>query len=283
MDVMGTVRLSMGQIDYTDTGGPGRVVLLCHGLLMDESVWDDVVALSPGLRVVRPTLPFGAHRRALHADADLSFAGQIALLTEFMRELDLSNAVLVVSDLGYPLLCAARNQERLSGLVVLPCEAFDNIPPGLPGHALALAGRVPGGLWLAAQAIRLPGVARFPMTFGRMSRRPIPRRLLQRWTEPVVSSQEVRRDLLKYTLADDYALLADGMAELRQFQAAALVVWSRKDRLMPPEHAQRLADLIPTAQLAMLDCGGTLLQLDAPDVIADLITRFVAQLDTTPT
>ena len=68
MDVMRTVRLSMGQIEYTDTGGPGRVVLLCHGLLMDGSVWDDVVALSPGLRVVRPTLPFGAHRRALHAE-----------------------------------------------------------------------------------------------------------------------------------------------------------------------------------------------------------------------
>jgi pimeloyl-ACP methyl ester carboxylesterase len=149
MDVMRTVRLSMGQIDYTDTGGPGRVVLLCHGLLMDGSVWDDVVALSPGLRVVRPTLPFGAHRRALHADADLSFAGQIALLTEFMRELDLSNAVLVVSDLGFPLLCAARNQERLAGLVVLPCEAFDNIPPGLPGRVFALAGRVQGDFgWL---------------------------------------------------------------------------------------------------------------------------------------
>src|SRR5215217_5756020 len=37
MDVMRTVCLSMGQIDYTDTGGPGRVVLLCHGLLMDGS------------------------------------------------------------------------------------------------------------------------------------------------------------------------------------------------------------------------------------------------------
>jgi hypothetical protein len=43
---------------------------------------------------------------------------------------------------------------------------------------------------------------------------------------------------------------------------------------MPPEHAQRLSDLIPTAQVAMLDRGGTLLQLDAPDVIADLITRL---------
>ena len=49
-----------------------------------------------------------------------------------------------------------------------------------------------------------------------------------------------------------------------------------------PMHAQRLSDLIPTAEVAMLDRGGTLLQLDAPDVIADLITRFVAQLDTTP-
>jgi pimeloyl-ACP methyl ester carboxylesterase len=283
MDVMRTVRLSMGEIDYTDTGGPGRVVLLCHGLLMDASVWDDVVALCPGLRVVRPTFPFGAHHRPLHPDADLSFAGQIALLTEFVRALDLSNAVLVVSDLGYPLLYAARNQERLAGLVVLPCEAFDNIPPGLPGRVFALTGRVSGGLWLPAQALRLPGVARLPMTFGWMSHRPIPRQLLRGWTEPAVSSQEIRRDLVKYTLADDYALLADGMAELRRFQAPALIVWSRRDRLMPPEHAQRLADLIPTAQVAMLDRGGTLLQLDAADVIADLITRFVAQLDPTPT
>jgi len=51
---------------------------------------------------------------------------------------------------------------------------------------------------------------------------------------------------------------------------------------MPPGHAQRLSDLIPTTEVAMLDRGGTLLQLDAPDVIADLITQFVAQLDTTP-
>jgi pimeloyl-ACP methyl ester carboxylesterase len=184
-----------------------------------------------------------------------------------MRELDLSNAVLVVSDLGYPLLCAARNQEQLAGLVVLPCEAFDDIPPGLPGRVFALAGRVSGGFWLAAHALRLPGLARLPMTFGRMTRRPIPRRLLQRWTEPVVSSQEVRLDLMKYALADDYALLADGMAELRRFRAATLIVWSRRDRLMPPEHAQRLSDLIQTAQVAMLDRGGTLLQLDAPDVL----------------
>jgi hypothetical protein len=116
----------------------------------------------------------------------------------------------------------------------LPCEAFDNIPPGLPGRVFALAGRVSGGFWLAAHPLRLPGVARLPMTFGRMTRRPIPRRLLQRWTEPVVSSQEVRRDLMKYTLADDYALLADGMAELRRFRAATLIVWPRRDRLMPP-------------------------------------------------
>lgn len=55
--MMRTVRLSMGEIDYTDTGGPGRVVRLCHGLLMDASIWDDVVALCPGLRVVRSTFP----------------------------------------------------------------------------------------------------------------------------------------------------------------------------------------------------------------------------------
>src|SRR2546429_8286153 len=80
---MNQIELSAGTIDYEDTGGVGPTVVLLHGLLMDASLWDDVIAdLSVDHRCVAPTLPLGAHRHAMHADADLSLRGIARLVTE---------------------------------------------------------------------------------------------------------------------------------------------------------------------------------------------------------
>ena len=38
------IELSAGTIDYADTGGDGAVLVLLHGLLMDASLWDGVIA-----------------------------------------------------------------------------------------------------------------------------------------------------------------------------------------------------------------------------------------------
>jgi pimeloyl-ACP methyl ester carboxylesterase len=68
---METVELSAGTIQYQDTGGDGPVVVLLHGLLMDASLWDAVIAdLRVDHRCVAPTLPLGAHRYPMRADAD---------------------------------------------------------------------------------------------------------------------------------------------------------------------------------------------------------------------
>jgi pimeloyl-ACP methyl ester carboxylesterase len=42
------IELSTGTLDYEDTGGEGPVVVLLGGLMMDASLWEDVIAdLSP--------------------------------------------------------------------------------------------------------------------------------------------------------------------------------------------------------------------------------------------
>ena len=153
-------RLSAGPIEYVDSGGSGPVVVLCHGLLMDSSVWDEVMPhLAPSARVIAPTFPVGSHRLPMNEDADLSFQGQAALLREFLVAVGLEDVALVVSDLGYPILLAAERHPLISRLVLLPCELYDNIPPGLPGRVVSLAARAPGGIALAVLALRLPGAA----------------------------------------------------------------------------------------------------------------------------
>ena len=81
------------------------MIVLRHGLMMDASLWDGVIAeLSAGHRCVAPTLPFGAHRHAMRADADLSLPGIARLVAELLDRLDLRDVTLVGNDTGSALV-----------------------------------------------------------------------------------------------------------------------------------------------------------------------------------
>ncbi|MFF1815309.1 alpha/beta fold hydrolase, partial [Streptomyces sp. NPDC058251] len=71
------IELSAGTIEYADTGGDGPVLVLLHGLLMDASLWDGVVAdLSADHRCVVPTLPRGGPPPAGGGPRPLKVAGR---------------------------------------------------------------------------------------------------------------------------------------------------------------------------------------------------------------
>jgi pimeloyl-ACP methyl ester carboxylesterase len=185
------IELTPGVLEYEDTGGAAPVIVLLHGLLMTGALWDEVVEeLRPGFRCIRPTLPMGAHRRAMRAEADLSLRGQVRLLVQFLERLDLNQVTLVFNDwCGAQLLVAERWDARVERLVLASCETYDNYPPGLPGRTAALAAAVPGGLNAALKPLRLKALRRLPTTFGWMSKRPIPDALLDRWLEPAPRNQ----------------------------------------------------------------------------------------------
>src|SRR5689334_21119655 len=95
------VTLSGGALDYEDSGGPGPVLVFLPGLLMDASLWADVVErLAPAYRCVVPTLPLRAHRRPVRPGTDLSLPGIARLVAEFLSALDLHDVTLVGNDTG---------------------------------------------------------------------------------------------------------------------------------------------------------------------------------------
>jgi pimeloyl-ACP methyl ester carboxylesterase len=55
-----------------------------------------------------------------------------------------------------------------------------------------------------------------------------------------------------------------------------LVVWGRDDGPIPVDRAYRLADLIPGAQLEIIDAAGHLIQLDQPVRLATTLQRWLA-------
>jgi pimeloyl-ACP methyl ester carboxylesterase len=281
---MRSIDIPAGVIEYEEAGSGPPVVLL-HGLLMDHALWDQVLPLLPaGFRYVRPVLPLGAHRRAMNPGADLTLSGQVRIVAALLDALDLKRVTLVHSDWGGALFLTARGlDDRIARQVILPCEAFDNFPPGLPGKMVALAVRLPAGIKLAARQLRVGWLRRLPLLYGQMARRPVPDELIRRWTEPVLTDADVRRDLVAYCRSrfDKSALIRDTEA-LRRFQGDTLVLWSPDNHVMPAAHGRRIAALMPRAQYAEIPGAYVLSQLDEPDAVARAIGKFLTSSPTQP-
>lgn len=275
---MSEIELSAGTIEYEDTGGDGPVLVMLHGLMMDASLWDGPIAdLRAGYRCVAPTLPLGAHRRAMHADADLSLPGTARLVAEFLDRLDLRDVTLVGNDTGGALvqLLMRDGAERVGRVVLASCDAFDNFPPGLTGKTLVLTGRLsPAMFGLFMQQMRLKLVRRLPIAFGWLTKRGDA--ATARWMRPVMQQAGIRHDAVRMlrSVAADPSLLLEAAESLPSFTRPALVVWASGDRVMPPEHGRRLAGLLPLARLAEVEDSYTLIPLDQPARLAQLIREF---------
>jgi pimeloyl-ACP methyl ester carboxylesterase len=278
---MPEVELSSGTIDYEDTGGDGPAVVFVHGLIMDSSLWRHVIAqLRADFRCVAPTLPLGGHRHPMHADADLSMRGIAGLLGELLEALDLSEVTLAMNDWGGPqLLIGGAHDARIARLAVCSCEAFDNVPPKGAAQLLPYIARVPGGIAAALLPFRFQRLRRLPMTFGSMSRRPVPREIMDRWFSPAIEQRDVRRDLRKYVIdaAQGRRDLLAAADALRSFDRPALVAWASEDRLMPHEHGPRLAELLPQGQLVEIPDSYTLIPEDQPEALAGHMRELLAR------
>ena len=282
---MPEIELSAGQVPYEDTGGDAPPIVLLHGLLMTSSLWDEVVEeLQPDFRCIRPTMPMGAHPRPMRPEADLTLEGQVRLLVELLDQLDLDETTLVFNDwCGAQLLIAAGWDRRVARLVFASCETYDNYPPGLPGRFAALAASIPGGYLAALKPLRLKPLRRLPLTFGWMSKRPIPDELIDRWLQPASSQALIRRDLRKYA-GDTRAgrrRLGEANESLATFSKPVLVAWAAEDRVMPIECGHRLAASFPNSRFVEIPDSGTLIPLDQPHLLARVISAFVAGSDQT--
>ena len=273
--------LATGTVDYEDTGGAGPVIVLVHGLLMDASLYDDVVAdLARDHRCIVPTLPLGAHRHGAAEDADLSLRGIARLVAELLERLDLRDVTLVGNDTGGAIvqLLMADGAERVGRVVLASCDAFDNFPPGLTGRTLVRTGKLPPALFgLFIQQMRLKPVRRLPLAFGWLTRRGDA--TVARWMQPLLHRPEIRRDTVRVlrAIAADRGLLVDVAERLPAFDRPTLIVWAGEDRVMPPEHGRRLAELLPQGRLVEVDDSDTLIPLDRPEALAAAI-RDLAQI-----
>jgi pimeloyl-ACP methyl ester carboxylesterase len=274
-----TVQLSAGPVEVRDSGGDGPAVLFVHGVLVDGSLWRKVVPplSAAGVRCLVPDLPLGSHRSPMKADADLTPPALAALLVELADALDAGPLTLVGNDTGGALcqIAVASRPDRFASLVLTPCDSFENFFPPMFRPLQALS-RVPGGLDLALQPLRIRRLRGLPMAYGLLTKRPVPDEVTDGWLRPFFSDRAIRRDTRKVVRGVDSRHTLDAAARLAAFDRPALIAWAPEDRVFPFDHGERLATILPQARLEPIEDSRSFVPEDQPERLAELIAGFVA-------
>lgn len=248
-----------------------RTVVFLHGLLTDHRLWRKVVpALGDGIEAVTPTLPLGSHTTPV-PEQDLTPPGLARLVAGLLDPRD--EALLVGNDTGGAIaqLVAADHPERIGGLVLTNCDAYERFFPPL-FRPLQLAARVPGGVEAIVGTLQIPAARRLPIAYGKLTKRPIERAVTDAWAAPSRRSAAIRRDLRAVLRGVDSRHLLEAVPRLRAFDKPVTLAWAREDRLVfPPSVAERLAADFPRARIEWIEDSLTFVPEDRPHELAAIL------------
>jgi pimeloyl-ACP methyl ester carboxylesterase len=220
-----------------------------------------------------PDLPLGGHAIPLEHEPDMSLPGLADILGGFIEALGLDGATLVANDTGGAITQAyiGRRPERIARLVLTSCDAFDRYPPPAVAYLKPTA-RVPGGLALLSQAIRLRAVQRLPIAYGWATHSAIDPRIMASYTTNIRENARVRADLGRVLRSARKSDMQAASRSVANFDRPALVVWAADDRFFPVEHGRTLANLMPQGRFELVENSRTFIPEDQP---ADLVRLIV--------
>jgi len=269
------VELSGGRIRYHERGD-GPPVVFVHGLLVNAALWRQVVPgiAAAGLRCIAPDWPLGAHELAV-PEADLSPPGVADLVAEFLDRLDLHDVTIVANDTGGAItqILMTRSPQRIGRVVLTPSDSFERFFPPMFAFLPVLA-RVPGSMRLLTLAMRPRALHRLPMTFGWLTKRPVPAEIVDSYLRPSRRDPAVRTDLRRFLRGVHRRHTLAAAAALPGFTKPVLLAWAAEDRLFPIELAHRLAQVLPDTRVETIADSYTFVSEDQPRRLVELVTQF---------
>jgi pimeloyl-ACP methyl ester carboxylesterase len=268
------VQTANGQIElYAEETGIGGPIVLIHGLGESTFTWRKVV---PGLardhRVIALDLK-GFGRSDKPREESYSADDQAALVAQFLEALDVRGATLIGHSFGgtvalrTALVTGAR--ERISRIAVIGAPALPrSVAPYLDAVEIPL---VPDALTAALSPELL---ARLLLREARGGRSDFPEDDVKGYAAPY------------YELEAKHAFLATARsivsekgdavaASYRNVTQPALLIWCRRDGVVPLRNGKRLAKTLPNARLSVLEGCHHLPQEEKPERLLEVLRRFL--------
>ncbi len=217
-----------------------------------------------------PTWPLGAHREPMRREAELTMESIAAIVADFLAALDLDDVILLGVDTGGAIaqLVAVEHLERLGGLVLTSCDAFEHFPPPILKPFIRAA-RLGTPEFTAALSVLRTRFGR-ERAYGALAHRDIDD-LARDWVSAPLSDRGVRHDLRRFTASLSPETTLRAAERLPQFERPALIAWSADDEFFPLDDANRLAASLPDSRLELIEGARTFSMLDRPEHLAGLI------------
>jgi pimeloyl-ACP methyl ester carboxylesterase len=274
-----TVSLHGRPLRFVQTGS-GPVLLLIHGMAGTYENWSAVIEpLARHYTVIAPDLP--GHGASEPGAGDYSLGSLAAGLRDLLLKLGHDRATLVGHSLG-------------GGIAMQFAYQFPEITERL---ALVCSGGLGPEVSPVLRAAALPGANLFIAATaapGRVAGSALARGLAAVGLQPSADVAEVargyasladagRRSAFLATLravvgtegqrveAGDRLYLAEGVP--------VLIVWGRRDRMIPVAHAEHAHEAIPGSRLEIFDAAGHMPQLELPARFVAALERFLEETE----
>ena len=271
------VGTNVGEVEVRDQGF-GLPVVLVHPALTNHDLWAGTAdALAPEHRVIRVTLPMGAHRIPSSDRTRLVLPNLADALVEVLDHLGVPSAAFVGCDSGGAVVqnVVARRPDRVSGVFLFSCEVFGNFPPWSI-RPVTLAMRIPGA-WRLLAAYRWTPVQWWGALALVMRRRP-DAAFAESCFGPSTRDPRIRRDLGALLASARPAHLRGCTPSFANFLGPVELCWSDGGRLLFPHgDGRRLARCFPDGRFSVIEGCRAFAMLDQPEESVAVLRRFLRE------
>ncbi|HEX4362129.1 MAG TPA: alpha/beta hydrolase [Pseudonocardia sp.] len=262
---MPTVRTRAGELAY-DELGTGAPLLLVHSAAHDRRDWDAIrTELAGRYRTVAVDLPAHGESPAPRSDWQPSAAGIADLVEDVVDRLGLGPTSVLGSSVGgfAAARLAIRRPEAVRALVLVDHGGFGDYPLGVRLFCRALG--LPPLLRLL-----YPGFARTYMRSSSAHDRAVLREAQRLRRRP--ARAEVVAGLWRSFPGPEHSL----ESRAGEITAPTLIVWGRRDPVIPISAGRRAGELIPGARFVSMDTGHLPFTSDPAGFLAHVLPFLAA-------
>ena len=258
--------------------GTGPALVLLHGWPMSGHSWTPLLPyLTEHFTCYLPDTP-GLGESGWNASTDLSLPGLGRIMKRFVEALGLESYSIMAYDTGGSVAreLAARDRERVRGLVLLPTEIPFKHPPMVV--ALQKLMGLPGATSVFRALLKQKWYLRSSYGFGLCfyDRSFIDDAYIATHVQPLVDSPKRMEGAIRYALAIDWNDV-DALADVhKRIAAPVLLVWGEKDKFFPVAQAREMVGQFHhCAGFVSVPRTRLLVHEERPDAVAEAAVPFL--------
>ena len=252
-------------------------VLLIHGMAGSRETWHEAQALlAESCDVIAVDLP--GHGQSSLPNGDYSLGSLAAALRDLLDRLDIERATIVGHSLGggVALQFIYQFPERCERLVLVSSGGLGReVTPFLRALSLPGASTALKGLLALRRSEKAQGVGRFFQPIARRVWSDLP---LMLSNFAALQEPALRRSFIATIRAvidpHGQSVTATDRLPLAR-QLPVMVVWGRKDQMIPAAHALAVAQALPHARIEVFDQAGHFPHEADPERFAEAVASFI--------